>query len=160
MASLRRLTLPPLVDRSTSTPSSDSPASSQLGKAHHQPRLERLSAWFRRFWLLETLWCLVGLACAAAIIVVLAQYDGNKAPEWPLGISLNTFLAFFASVAKAALLVPVTEGLGQLRWIWFTGTPRRVYDFELFDSSTRGSFGSLRLLLSLKGGCVLCAWVF
>jgi len=114
----------------------------------------RFSGALRRFWILEVLWCFVGLGSAAAIVAVLAQYDGQKAPEWPLGVSLNTVLAFLASLAKAALLIPVTEGLGQLRWIWFTRKARRADDFELFDGATRGAFGSFRLLVSLKGGWV------
>ncbi|KAK1757077.1 hypothetical protein QBC47DRAFT_459729 [Echria macrotheca] len=111
-----------------------------------------LVEFLRKFWILELLWCLVGLGSAAAIIAVLAQYDGQKPPEWPLGITLNTFLAFLASVSKASLLIPVTEGLGQLRWIWFSRKARKADDFGLFEEATRGSFGSLRLLLSLKGG--------
>lgn len=106
----------------------------------------------RSFWVPDILWCLVGLGCGIAIVAVLGQYDGHRPPEWPLGITLNTFLAFLATIAKAAFLIPVTRGLGQLRWVWFTSRPRRVADFELFDGASRGAFGSLRLLLSRKGG--------
>jgi hypothetical protein len=93
-------------------------------------------------------------SCSIAIIVVLSQYDGKEPPEWPLGITLNTFLAFFTSFAKVALLIPVLEGLGQLRWLWFKSGARQAADFELFEEACRGTFGSLRLLLSLKGGWV------
>lgn len=129
--------IPPETPRSSSTPGAEK------------------RDWFtkraRRFWVPEILWCGVGLGCGAAIVAVLAQYDGNRPPEWPLGITLNTFLAFLATIAKAAVLVPVTRGLGQLRWVWFT-KPRRVDDFELFDGATRGAFGSMKLLVSLRGG--------
>ncbi|KAK5652179.1 hypothetical protein OQA88_10822 [Cercophora sp. LCS_1] len=114
-------------------------------------RTHRLARRIRRFWVPEILWCGVGLGCGAAIIAVLAQYDGNRPPEWPLGITLNTLLAFLATIAKAAFITPVTRGLGQLRWVWFT-KPRRAYDFEVFDGATRGPFGSLRLLVSRRGG--------
>lgn len=110
-----------------------------------------LERW-RRFWIAEILWCVVGLGSGAAIITVLAQHNGQRAPKWPLGISLNTVLALLASVAKASLLIPVVEGLGQLRWIWFSTRARPVDDFELFDSATRGTLGSLRLLAARKGG--------
>jgi len=121
---------------------------------HPPSRWLRFSGALRRFWILELLWCFVGLGSAVAIVTVLDQHDGQKAPEWPLGVSLNTFLAFLVSLAKAALLMPVTEGLGQLRWIWFIKKARRAEDFELFDGVTRGTFGSFRLLVSLKGGWV------
>ncbi len=86
------------------------------------------------------------------IFIVLALYDDREPPVWPLGITLNVFLAFFTSMAKVWLMIPVVQGLGQLRWIWFSKMPRRLADFELFESACRSSFGSLRLLFSFKGG--------
>ncbi|KAK0633884.1 hypothetical protein B0T14DRAFT_491972 [Immersiella caudata] len=115
-------------------------------------RKDRVLKRFRQFWVPDILWCLVGLGCGAAIVGVLAKYDGERPPAWALGITLNTFLAFLATIAKASLLIPVTRGLGQLRWVWFSSAPRRADDFELFEGATRGAFGSLRFLVSLKGG--------
>jgi hypothetical protein len=115
----------------------------------------RLIERLRQLWVPDILWCLVGLGCGAAIVGVLAHYDGERPPQWALGITLNTFLAFLATVAKASLLIPVTRGLGQLRWVWFSSGPRRADDFELFEGATRGAFGSLRFLVSLKGGYVI-----
>ncbi|KAK0654814.1 hypothetical protein B0T16DRAFT_395715 [Cercophora newfieldiana] len=115
-------------------------------------RRSQIAARLRRLWVPDILWCLVGLGCGAAIVGVLAQYDGERPPEWPLGITLNTFLAFLATIAKASLLIPVTRGLAQLRWVWFSSAPRRADDFELFEGAAKGAFGSLRFLVSLKGG--------
>ena len=106
----------------------------------------------RWFWVIEILWCLVGVGCAVAIVVVLAQFDGKEPPAWPVGITLNTFLAFLASLAKAALLIPVTEGIGQLRWIWYSHRAHPASDLEVFDAATRGTISGLTLLLSFKGG--------
>jgi hypothetical protein len=86
-------------------------------------------------------------------VAVLRVYNGQLSPEWPLGITLNTFLAFLTSLAKLALVIPVTAGLGQLRWLWFSKS-RRLMEFELFEQASRGVLGSLRLLISLKGGYV------
>ena len=85
-------------------------------------------------------------------MVVLAIYDGKDLPQWPLGVTLNTFLAFFTSAAKVGLIVPVMEGLGQLRWNWFSRMPRRLTDFELFERACRGALGSFKLLFAFKGG--------
>ena len=86
------------------------------------------------------------------IVAVLKTYDGEPIPRWPLGITLNTFLAFFTSLAKLTLLIPVTEGLGQMRWLWYTKKSRKLVDFELFDQASRGAYRSIKLLFSLKGG--------
>lgn len=77
-------------------------------------------------------------------------------------------------------MIPVVEGLGQLKWTWFlapsastrrpsTGQSysdgsssskseraRPLGDFQLFDDATRGAFGSLKLLVQGKGvvGCL------
>jgi len=92
------------------------------------------------------------------IIAVLAIYDQKDLPKWPLGITLNVFLAFFTSLAKVGLMIPVMEGLGQQRWNWFSRRPRRLTDFELFDRAGRSAFGSLKLFFAFKGGYVRCIW--
>jgi hypothetical protein len=89
-----------------------------------------------------------------AIVIALKTYDGQMTPRWPLGITLNSYLALFTSLAKIFLLLPIIEGLGQLKWLWFENRPRPLADFELFEDASRGSYGSLRLLISRKGGHV------
>jgi hypothetical protein len=83
--------------------------------------------------------------------VVLHRYDGDQPPQWSVGITLNTFIAFFSSVAKLAFLIPVIEGLGQLKWLWFASKRRHLEDFELFDQATRGGLGCIKLLFRFKG---------
>ena len=52
----------------------------------------------------------------------------------------------FATIFKAALLLPVAEGLGQLKWNWFR-KPRPLADITIFDSASRGPRGALQLIL-------------
>lgn len=85
----------------------------------------------------------------------LYTFDGRPPPKWADGITLNTFIALFSSIAKLALMIPVIEGLGQLKWLWFASNPRTLEDFQLFDQATRGGLGCIKLLLKLKG-CVSC----
>lgn len=66
------------------------------------------------------------------------------------GITLNAFVAVFSAVAKAALILPVSEAIGQLKWIWFRDG-RRLYDFHAFDNASRGPLGSVLLLGTTKG---------
>lgn len=74
--------------------------------------------WFVDWWLLEILsWCF-GVVCMIIITVVLSLYNGSELPKWHLSISLNAILTIFSGLAKSALLVPVAEALGQLKWDW------------------------------------------
>ncbi|KAM0816194.1 hypothetical protein AB5N19_01995 [Seiridium cardinale] len=108
------------------------------------------------WWIPEIAWCCVSVACVIAIVTVLHNFDGRQPPKWGDGITLNTFIAFFSSIAKLALLIPVIEGLGQLKWLWFASRPRALEDFQLFDQATRGGLGCIKLLFKLKGplGCL------
>ncbi|KAH7113747.1 hypothetical protein B0J11DRAFT_139418 [Dendryphion nanum] len=105
-------------------------------------------------WLLEIISWSISALCMAIILVALVLLQGQKLSKWPLNstISLNTFVATFSRIASAALLLPVSEALGQLKWSWFfQGTSKKMWDFEIFDNASRGPWGSLQLLLRTKG---------
>ncbi|KAH9232766.1 hypothetical protein K456DRAFT_37974 [Colletotrichum gloeosporioides 23] len=72
-------------------------------------------------------------------------------PDWPSGITVNTAVAFISTVARTAFTVPVAEGLSQCKWNWFKKKPRHLRDFDLFDSASRGPWGSMSLLIRTKG---------
>jgi len=110
---------------------------------------------FRRivssYWLFELSCWTFALACLLAIVATLRTFDGQLVPAWRYGITLNTIVSLLASFATFALMVPVTAGLGQLKWLWFRRT-RPLADFELIESSGRGPTGSTMLLLRGRGG--------
>ena len=89
--------------------------------------------------------------CIAAVVAVLFYFDGRELSEWPFSITLNAFIAIFAGFAKSALLVPTAEALGQLKWDWYRNKPKKMMDFEILDSASRGPWGSLVLLTRTKG---------
>ncbi|KAJ4299700.1 hypothetical protein N0V90_004946 [Kalmusia sp. IMI 367209] len=103
-------------------------------------------------WLIEIIsWCL-SAACMAGIGIMLIVYKNKTIPRWPLGLTLNAYISVLAKVASAALLLPVSEALGQLKWSWFQGdSSKKMWDFELFDSASRGPWGSFLLLVRTKG---------
>jgi Protein of unknown function (DUF3176) len=89
--------------------------------------------------------------CMAVIMGVLVGYNGKAVPHWKMGLTLNSFVSVLSGFGRAALLVPTAEALGQLKWNWFTKQPRRMMDFELLDSASRGPWGSFVLLARTKG---------
>ncbi|GKT83889.1 LOW QUALITY PROTEIN: hypothetical protein Ct61P_01739 [Colletotrichum tofieldiae] len=91
----------------------------------------------------------VSIASVAALAGVLSRFDGQPLPEWPLGLTLNTLLAFLATLARAAFVIPVSESISQLKWLWYR-EERPLKDFQDFDSASRGR-GELAVVEDYQG---------
>jgi len=106
-------------------------------------------------WLLELLSWIFSAVCMASIIGVLIYYKDNALKSWTLekrtGVTLNAYISVLSKMAGAALILPVSEALGQLKWSWFQQNSKRMWDFEIFDNASRGPWGSMLLLLRTKG---------
>jgi hypothetical protein len=105
-------------------------------------------------WLLEIISWTISAVCMGAIVGVLLYLEGDKLPTLPLGLTLNAYIAVLSKIASAALLLPASEALGQLKWSWFQGDSKKMWDFEIFDNASRGPWGSILLLIRTKGRCV------
>jgi hypothetical protein len=109
------------------SPKSPSTARLSVTPALFQAQSRPEYAWIAKFkelfvklvvewWLTEIIsWCFSAM-CMAAMIGVISYYDGKTLPQWRLGITLNGFISVFSGFAKAALLLPTAECLGQLKW--------------------------------------------
>ncbi|EOA91788.1 uncharacterized protein SETTUDRAFT_152831 [Exserohilum turcica Et28A] len=65
----------------------------------------------------------------------------------------QTFLTLanvLGKTASAALIIPTSEALGQLKWHWFHDS-KEIWDFEIFDKASRGAWGAALLLFRTKG---------
>ncbi|KAL6712187.1 hypothetical protein ACN47E_000064 [Coniothyrium glycines] len=106
-------------------------------------------------WMLEIVSWLISAICMGAIIAVLIVLRDQPASKWPfdnIGLTLNTFVSILSRIAGAALLLPVAEALGQLKWSWFIkGDSKKMWDFEMFDNASRGPWGAFLLLIHTKG---------
>jgi hypothetical protein len=106
-------------------------------------------------WLLEVLSWLFSAVCMAAIVGVLIRLKDEPLTKWALaektGLTLNAYISILSKMAGAALILPVSEALGQLKWSWFLEHSKQMWDFEIFDNASRGPWGSLLLLIRTKG---------
>ncbi|KAH7091082.1 hypothetical protein FB567DRAFT_264387 [Paraphoma chrysanthemicola] len=121
---------------------------------NQKPLLRASTTFYERaitdWWWWELLSWLFSFCSVAAILGVLLVYDGKEQPEQiVIGITLNTYIAVFAAISKAALILPVSESIGQLKWLWF-GQDVPLWDFHLFDAASRGPWGSFMLLLRTR----------
>jgi hypothetical protein len=105
------------------------------------------------WWLWEILSWVLSASCMCAIALVLGLYNNRSLPSrWPMGISLNALISILSAIAKYGLTVPLQEAIGQLKWAWFRkGEPRKLIDLDRFDEASRGPWGSLALILRMRG---------
>lgn len=115
-------------------------------------------SWFSNrtadWWLAELLSFGVSLLAVVAIIIILKIYDGQPMSKWPHSITLNSLLAIFTTLAQMGLMIPISEALSQLKWVWFKEAERPLVDFETFDQASRGPVGSIKLLGQREFGYV------
>jgi hypothetical protein len=106
-------------------------------------------------WLLEIVSWTFSAVCMTAVIAVLIYLKDDPLSKWSLaektGLTLNAYISVLSKMAGAALILPVSEALGQLKWSWFQQNSKQMWDFEIFDNASRGPWGSVLLLLRTKG---------
>lgn len=102
-------------------------------------------------WLLEIISWSFSALCMGAIVVTLFILKNDRLPKWPQGLTLNAYIAVLSKISGAALILPTSEALGQLKWSWFQGDSKKMWDFEIFDNASRGPWGSFLLLMRTKG---------
>ncbi|KAK2067063.1 hypothetical protein P8C59_000829 [Phyllachora maydis] len=105
-------------------------------------------------WTWELLALFVAIGIQGAVIAILAHFDGETVPEWPFSINLNTLVALLSTMLRAAMLLVVTQTLGQIKWSWFIERVRPLQQLHDFDQASRSILGSLRLVLIIlfRGG--------
>jgi hypothetical protein len=124
---------------------------------------------FKR-WLFEITSWLVSAVSMGAIIGIYMNLQNTRMSQ---AGTLLTYTNVLGKIASAALIVPTTEALGQLKWNWFQES-KAMWDFEIFDKATRyipicshtvchvidptpqGSIGSLDAPVSNQGQVVSC----
>jgi hypothetical protein len=120
------------------TPDSDLPSTKKSSLDLTQ-RLERKLAEYNasenvfKRWLFEILSWVVSALCMGAIIGIYIWL--NEAPMSQVADYL-TYTNVLGKVASAALIVPTSEALGQLKWHWFRKS-NAIWDFEIFDKASR-----------------------
>ncbi|KAF2137261.1 uncharacterized protein K452DRAFT_236197 [Aplosporella prunicola CBS 121167] len=107
--------------------------------------LSKLENW----WIWELLGLLVSAASLIGIIFILGKYDQERRPTWYY-LSLSSLVSWLSTAAKICAFIPVSRGLGQLKWVWLAEKRRPLSDLKVFDSASRGLLGSLELLWELK----------
>ena len=105
---------------------------------------------FGRLWKFEIFSMVTSVAALLAIIVVLFKFDGKSMNTWKAALRPNTVVSALSTLSKASMMMVVGQGLGQLKWTYFQRQPRRLMDFDIFDSASKGPLGSAELLYHIN----------
>lgn len=105
------------------------------------------SLWWWWWW--EILALVICIGATVGLIVLLKSIDGIPLRQWLLFIQPNSTISILTTASKTAMLVPAASCLSQLKWRHFSRRPQRLTDLQLFDSASRGPWGSVLFLFQL-----------
>ena len=103
-------------------------------------------------WIWEELAAGISLASMAAIVTVLAVYNGRDATRWafPYNITLNAIIAALNTLGKSLLTFALSAAIGQWKWITANQRPSPLKTFGYIDRASRGPLGSVQLLWDMN----------
>lgn len=103
-----------------------------------------------REWLFESISSLVALILLIGIIIIFWYMDNKPLSAWRGRVSLNATISILTTACTTALMHGVSTFIGQSKWLHFKNGPRKLADFETFDGASRGVWGSILLLTTVK----------
>jgi hypothetical protein len=109
--------------------------------------LERLET----SWFIETLCLLFSAACVVLIVMFLAVHNNTNVEDWHYYFSINTVVSSLGTLFKLTLVMAVSATLAQEKWTWFRKRSSPLSMFEAIDAGSRGPYGSIKLLLRMRG---------
>ncbi|KAH0425195.1 hypothetical protein CcaCcLH18_11129 [Colletotrichum camelliae] len=101
-------------------------------------------------WGLEIVTSIGSLAILAVVAYIFSDVDGKPLSAWTLPISLNALISVLTTTASAAIMHGVSAFISQLKWLHFKNGPQKLEHLEKFDGASRGPWGSLKFLVSMK----------
>ncbi|EFQ31912.1 hypothetical protein CGRA01v4_13083 [Colletotrichum graminicola] len=139
-----------------------SPTSSTRGQELNENKslFERATSLFEEwYYVWEVFGILISGLAIIAICMVVFRFDGNQVPKWEAKVpyrketfrlTINSLLSMLSVLGSTCAMIPVTKSLGQLKYLWFMEQDRKLADLEVFDSASRGKFGSAMLIWKLR----------
>ncbi|KAJ5609600.1 hypothetical protein N7528_010167 [Penicillium herquei] len=109
-------------------------------------------------WLWEITAMAVSLVGFALLVGFLVKVNNSSYTSWQNTASPNTVISIITTVAKSALLVPVSSCLSQLKWNQYWRSPAPLYNMQAVDQASRGPLGSITILWGATRGLKIDRW--
>ncbi|PQK16784.1 hypothetical protein BB8028_0006g11030 [Beauveria bassiana] len=94
-------------------------------------------------WKWESFLLIVSLVLFIASLVLLREYENKALSHWKAPISINAVIAIITTIFKGSLLMPISNGISQLKWLSFSKEPQDMITMDVYDQASRGAWGSL-----------------
>jgi len=131
--------------------------------------LHAIALSFQDWFSWEILSAITATVAVAAIIIILAVYDESSLPDWPsvftarvsdrvlachsLNIrQINSVVSLFGTISKMAVMSIIGASISQSKWLWYRQESHALQDIQAFDDASRGPWGAMALISSLKVG--------
>jgi hypothetical protein len=101
-------------------------------------------------WLLEFISSALALGLLISNGIIFWYMDNKPLAAWRGRISLNATVSILATACATALMHGVSAFISQFKWLYFKKTSRKLADFEVFDEASRGTWGAILLLTTIK----------
>ena len=102
---------------------------------------------------------MLSIVCFVAMLGVLIPVNQRAIASWPPSIiSPNALISLLSTIGKSALLLPITEGLSQLKWLSVQNRTAKLEHLDVYDLASRGPFGALQLLWNFRLRSFLAVW--
>ncbi|KAJ6049190.1 hypothetical protein N7444_005906 [Penicillium canescens] len=93
---------------------------------------------------------ILALGLLIGIAIIFWYMDDKPLSAWRGRVSLNATISILTTAYTTALMHGVSTFIGQSKWLHFKNGPRKLADFEIFDGASRGVWGSILLLTTVK----------
>jgi hypothetical protein len=103
-----------------------------------------------REWLFESISSILALIFLIGIVIIFWYMDNKPLSAWHGRVSLNATISILTTACTTALMHGVSTFIGQSKWLHFKNGPRKLADLETFDGASRGVWGSILLLTTVK----------
>src|SRR6266702_3902951 len=102
------------------------------------------------WWVWELLGVLGSALAISGLCILLKKFDKHPLPRWSYTyegkiarfkgdaahITLNSIIEAISIAARLCLLIPITRGLSQLKWVWFAEKERTLTDLRCFEAES------------------------
>lgn len=101
-------------------------------------------------WLLESISSILALGLLIGIAIIFWYMDNKPLSAWRGRVSLNATISILTTACTTALMHGVSTFIGQSKWLHFKNGPCKLAEFETFDGASRGLWGSILMLTTVK----------